>query len=287
MITDVRMKILCPVDFSEPSKLAFRAALDLARALGEGSGVTVLYVDAFEPPPYFTSGQTKKLAEGMERSRKAAKKKVEKFYAPIASQGEVFSVTVGQGTPARVILENAEKLKADMIVMGSHGRSGLSRFMMGSVTERVLAETGIPVLTARESEGGFDSYSPKRIICPVDFSETSRKALGAAAMLAGKLKAQLTAVHVAGKGKAADAKERLCSFVPAGTANSCTLNTVVKSGHTAEEIIKLAGEGADSLIVLGARRKILGDVTVFGQTVVSVTRHARCPVLVLPDATED
>lgn len=282
MMTDAGSRILCPVDFSDHSRQALRAALDLASAFGEGAAVTVLYVDTFEPPPYFTSSQTKKLAEGIERSRKAAKRKVEKFYAPVAKEGETFTVTVKEGTPARVILETAKSAGARLVVMGSHGRTGISRFMMGSVTERVLAETEIPVLTARGAGNDFDSYRPKRVICPVDFSETARLALVEAALLAGKFGAELTAVHVAGKGGTADAKEKLCAFVPSGTATSCALNTVVKSGHTAEEIISIAGEGPDSLIVLGAKRKTLGDVTVFGQTVVSVTRHAKCPVLVIP-----
>ncbi len=276
-------RILCPVDFSESSGDALKASVGIMRAYGGDLPVTALFADTFEPPPYFTSGQEKKLAEGIERSIKATAKKVDRFVAGVLGVRSGVGTVVRQGQPVRTILAAAGELDAGLIVMGSHGKSGITRLMLGSVTEKVLAESSIPVLAIRGGEAAAgESFRPTRIVCPVDFSETSKNALKEAVALASRFSARVDAVHIVEEGAESEAREKLCGFVNPGAAASCSLESVVKSGRTAEEVIEIAGSGWGNLIFLGARRKPLGDVTVFGQNVFRITRHARCPVLVLP-----
>jgi nucleotide-binding universal stress UspA family protein len=141
------MKIVCPIDFSAASDHAETEAVDLARALG--AEVIFLHVSV-ETPPY---------AEGIvdvrkvyEAQRKWATERLgERVQAAEAAGVRARTVLVA-GVPFDAIVRTAAQEAADMIVMGTHGRSGLNRFLLGSVTERVLRLAPCPVLTVRERD---------------------------------------------------------------------------------------------------------------------------------------
>jgi nucleotide-binding universal stress UspA family protein len=111
-----------------------------------------------------------------------------------------------ESLPVPAILDTAEQEKADLIVMGTHGRSGLSRLMLGSVAERVLRETHVPVLTVRQSDGSSLSAAKgtQEILCLVNYTKLSRTALEYAVTLAACSGATVRVVHVVEPGHSVD-----------------------------------------------------------------------------------
>lgn len=142
--------ILVPVDFSSHSDEAVRAAADLSRRF-EGT-LTLVYV--FQPMSYplpegyalFTPTQITELTQNFERLLDASKAMAE----------DAGAVTVRtrllQGLVTTELLEFANRQRADLIVMGTHGRTGLAHALLGSVAERVLRKAPCPVLTVRAAD---------------------------------------------------------------------------------------------------------------------------------------
>lgn len=134
-------RLLVATDFSAPSNHAFDLALDLAA--GWGSELVVLHV--IEPlalPEDFRAAST--VAEQLERSAREAVSRAE---AGARSRGIRCRGLVRSGTAASVIVDTAKRLRIGLIVLGTHGRGGISRFFMGSVAERVVRSAPCPALT--------------------------------------------------------------------------------------------------------------------------------------------
>lgn len=137
--------ILCPVDLSELSAEALRYAAGLARGLG--ARLTVLYAETFSAPPYFTRSKLDELERQFRSSFQEAESALRAFVEKeVTGEAELLVV---EGLPVDAIHKAARETKADLIVMGTHGRGGLKRLMLGSVTDRVLRESEVPVLTVR------------------------------------------------------------------------------------------------------------------------------------------
>jgi nucleotide-binding universal stress UspA family protein len=264
--------VLCPVDFSDLSALALRYAVRLAGCLE--AGVAVLYAEPFSPPPYFTPGQIASLESEFRESRRQAAGKLREFVAqalgPDAPQVEI---RIAEEAPADAIHRAAEELGAEAVVMGTHGRTGINRLMLGSVAERVLRESRIPVLTVRGAERPIRS-----ILCPVNQTPAAREAAGLAAKLARCFGAQLTLAHVREPGSDSPAVDP-CSLVPAGARSGCDIRELTREGDAAREILALASESACDLLVVGAQHRPFFDATVIGATTARVVRHSPCPVL--------
>ena len=138
--------ILCPVDFSDLSAHALRYAAMLARRLD--ARLTVVYAHSFSAPPYFTKGNLQELEEQFRAARHDAEVELQNF---TRRQTDYMNVDVRfvETNPVDGIHKTAEQIGADLIVMGTHGRSGLNRLMLGSVAEGILRESLVPVLTVR------------------------------------------------------------------------------------------------------------------------------------------
>src|SRR5438876_3691527 len=135
-------RILCPVDLS----IVSRHALDHAFALAKWyeAHLTVLYVcPAPLVPPTDLAGDVTVLPP---LPPEVVEDDVRRFCGPLPDLQGRFSVVVKSGTPAYEILQAADA--ADLLVMGTHGRSGFERLFLGSITEKVLRSTHRPVLTA-------------------------------------------------------------------------------------------------------------------------------------------
>lgn len=133
--------ILHPTDFSESALAAYRLACSLAR--DTGARLIILHV---EPTPTVMYGQGVLPADA-EGEHARVKERLHKEYPgdPKIEQ----EIRIVQGEATREILHEAEELKAGLIVMGTHGRTGLSRLLMGSVAEHVLRHARCPVLIVR------------------------------------------------------------------------------------------------------------------------------------------
>jgi nucleotide-binding universal stress UspA family protein len=210
---------------------------------------------------------------------------------------------VRQGHPVTAIVEHAGQMGADLLVIGTHGRSGFERLMLGSVTEKVLRKVRCPVLTVPPAlEPKMDPpVRFKTILCPVDFSPPSVRAIEYGLSLAKEADARLVALHVSEwsiedalareaahftvseyqQRAQGDAMERLEALIPAEARVWCTPELMVTSGRAYREILRVAAETDADVIVMGVQGRGAVDLTLFGSTTNHVIRTASCPVLTL------
>jgi nucleotide-binding universal stress UspA family protein len=140
-------RILHPTDFSAASAPAFRRAVALARAC---RAPLVLAHVMTPPSPFIGEGTPPaSYADLLSLARRSAKRRLAGVLARARRQGVRALVVFTEGLPADEILRAARRARADLIVMGTHGRTGVSRLFMGSVAERVVRESRCPVLTVR------------------------------------------------------------------------------------------------------------------------------------------
>src|SRR5688572_24697369 len=168
-------RVLCPVDLSDISERALRHAAALA-AWYEAR-LTALFV------------RTGDRVESTERDLAAV--------VDSAVGAQAAHVLVTDGDVVSEILRLATALPADFIVMGTHGASGFKQWLLGSVTERVLREAPCPVLTVppRVAQQSPEAVSLATVVCAVDFSPSSMRALDYAASIARKAGGRLVLIH--------------------------------------------------------------------------------------------
>jgi len=143
-------RILVPVDFSECSVAALKAAIKIARPFD--AKILALHVvhDPAEAPGFYASRKAgEKVFRNMEES---ATQMMEAFAAKRLRKYEKHECHVRSGIPATQIIRFAAEQKADMIAMGTHGRGGLDRLMLGSVADRVIRSSDCPVLIVRDGQ---------------------------------------------------------------------------------------------------------------------------------------
>ncbi len=264
-------RIIVGTDFNELAASALRFAGAIAAR--SGAELTVVYADTFEPPAEFTASQVRRIAESIERSRSRAREQLERHVADHVVHGVKTKVAVLEGSPAAAIARIAERQGADFIALGTHGRGGVQRLMVGSVAETVMREARVPVLTVRSTA---TPGSIRRVLCPVNASDISVIAVDRAAQMARAVGAELTLIHVA---KAGDCHpfdiEALIPRDVRTTIKKCE----IEHDDPAAEILAAEEHGEYDLIVIGAEHKLVRDITIFGTTTAAVTRHARTPVL--------
>jgi len=296
-------RILCPVDLSACSRAALQQALALARWYE--AKVTVLHV--FRQVAVVDTAAAS-LGAGIyappialaEVDRAAIERRVAEFVAATPNAGGV-AVHVCEGTNVRdEILHQADEMGADLLVLGSHGLTGVKRLVLGSTAESVLRQALTPVLIvpAHAAEAQAAGVPFKRIVCAVDFKADSYRALRYAVDLAQESDARLTllhavempAVHVGAEDLAfdlastretvvRDAREHLEALVPEAARAFCTVHAEVAEGQAHEAILRLAAEDGADLIIMGGRNRDAFDVAVFGSHTQAVVRAAHCPVL--------
>lgn len=272
--------ILCPVDFSEISADALRAASLVARC--GNAKILAAYANWFEAPPYFTDSQVNDLRTRFQESIRAAEQMLEAFVrTTLGDDAEFVDTRVIEALPADGIRQLAEQAQTDLIVMGTHGRGGLNRWMLGSVAERVLRDSQVPVLTVKSS-----LRSPIRhVLCPVHDTEVSRRALSVAAGLSACFDAALTVLHVH-QASESNPVSNLCAWIPVDERTRCEIRELVRHGNPAEEIVRLTSEESVDLLVVGAARRRFFDGMVLGTTTLRAVRHAPCPVLTVGAGTD-
>jgi nucleotide-binding universal stress UspA family protein len=290
--------ILYPIDFSEASRHALEHAVVLAKWYE--SRITALHVvhaPLFPQPPILVAGFAEAKAPAVP-NHKACEEEMEAWLEPAHRVGLKTDAIVDDGNAAVRILERASSLQADLIVMGTHGLSGFERFVLGSVTEKVLRKATCPVMTVPPAAVTAAKVPYTRLLCPVDFSESSSAALRFAFSLAEESNANLTILHVVDwpdEGLLAqrfdepefrrrveeEARSRLEALVPDDVREWCKPSTKIAYGKPYREVLQTAeGEGTD-LIVIGVRGRNALDLMVFGSTTNHVVRRAPCPVLTM------
>jgi len=294
-------KILCPTDFSEFSHHALDVSLVLAKWYRSEVAVVHVIPKVLMPPQEFPYVQAPVAVGTEERERAFAE--LGQFVHKARESGITTEVVLEDGDPVPVILEFTKKLPADLIVLGSHGRSGVDRLLLGSVTEKLLRKSTVPVLTVpRALTASLPASEPpfKKILCPVDFSPPSLRALEFAFSLAEEADARLTLMNVLEWGPDSDlpdnmravvgeyrkiqekeARERLQKLVPENARQFCDPEVVVVSGRPSREILDFASAHAVQLIVMGVHGRGALNLIVYGSQTQHVVREAACPVLTI------
>jgi len=180
--------ILVAVDFEAASMAAIRTAAELARAL-EGR---VVVMHSFSMPRSLSRDLSESLLADVHRqARDAALRPLN----DLRSRWGVETM-LREGEPATEILRAAEEVHADRIVMGTHGRRGLDRLMLGSVAEAVVRKSQVPVMVVRPAEGPAAPREGKPVVlCATDFQAGSRPVLELAAGFAREIGGTLELVH--------------------------------------------------------------------------------------------
>lgn len=287
--------ILCPVDLSDVSHSAIDHAVLMAGWYD--AEITALHVynplvipsadftlDGVVPTPAMTDDEVAQVRE-----------QVRAFFNRAGAVD--IDVQIDSGRPANRILERAGSLPADLIVIGTHGTGGFEYLVLGSVTEKVLRKATCPVMTVPPHGRTTGKLPFKRLLCPVDFSDSSLAALDFAFSLAQGGEAELTLLHVfewpaevtsAFFNIAAyreeverDASARLQLLIPLSINEWCRPTTRVVHGKAYREILGAATEDGADLIVMGVHGRNALDLMLFGSTTNQVIRRATCPVLTL------
>jgi nucleotide-binding universal stress UspA family protein len=292
-----RFSVLCPIDFSAASLGALRYAATIAEH--RHGQLTVMTVD---DPILASMDATAGHVWVSDHSHKDLERVVSEVLGLRALPLDVqFHVAIGK--PAEEILRTADRDRVDVVVMSSHGLTGIRKLFFGSTTERVLRDAHVPVLVSRPGDHGPNDVSEvrpvvNRVLVPVDLDVTAPYAVGIAAALAQELGAPLFIAHVVEptrlpfprradarrldserRALADEALDRFAATTPA----AAHAETLVVYGDPAEEIAKLARDRHVGLIVLPLRANAAGVARV-GSVAYRVLCLAPAMVLALPGA---
>jgi nucleotide-binding universal stress UspA family protein len=289
--------ILCPIDFSEFSTRAYHHAVSLAEHYG--AKLVVQHVVELWRYPSAGFAASVDLYDAFCQSLcEKGMQQVQEFVKANAHNGIQPELAVHDGiSAADSILSFAQARKADVIVMGTHGRRGYDRLVLGSVTDRLMRKSSCPVLAVcctphesfaagERSEGHVHHLS--RILFCGDFSENSERALEQAMFVTAEYDAELTLLHVLEEVGSpakteeaiARATEQLDELIPPDRRRSLKIKTAVRAGKPYQQIIQFAQEAQMDLVVMGVRGRGALDLAVFGSTTYRAIQLGPCPVLV-------
>ncbi len=285
-------RILCPVDLSDESKRAFDYALALGRRFeAEVRVVHVVDMGAWIGLP------VEGIAELADSARVSLREQLDWWVARHLKGGAEVRSDLREGPVVHGIVAAAAEMRADVVVMGTHGRSGFERLALGSVTERVLRKSTCPVIVVPAREDALVRTGPLgRIVCATDFSEASRHAVEFARDFAAAGASPLTLMTVIdwpfGDSSGLDpvtrlresleqeASESLNALV--GTPTEHHIDVAVRHGRAGAEVVRFARETQAELVVLGVSGRGALDRALLGSTAHQVLRDAPCPVMTVP-----
>ena len=281
-------RILFATDFSPCAERAFEYALWLAsRWKAELIGMTVLEFYPGMDPEY----PVNKLY--LENLREEAIRRLEVVRAKAAAEGHSFSTRIDLGIPSQAIQTAAEATGANLLVVGTHGRTGLDHVLLGSTAERVVRMASSPVLSVKALPRPASAI--RRIVVPVDLSTPSLDALEYATHFAKQIGASVTILHVMepvaygldfslshareAQRQRAYLDERLKVLSTILAAQGLNSDYTLKPGLPADAITAFARQQDVDLMIMGTHgRRGLSHV-LLGSIAEATLRHAPCPVL--------
>jgi nucleotide-binding universal stress UspA family protein len=286
-------RILCPIDFSEFSTRAYGYAQSLARHYQAKLFLEHVVDYALPSYPYYAPDPY--LVDYFQQLRENARVKLEEFAKqPTAYGGTVSDWVLYEGAPAESILCFAEQKRADLIVMGTHGRKGFDHAVLGSVAEKVLRKASCSVLVVGSPQHEFvspgsaqDPVQLRKLIFCTDLSEFSKRALDQAIDIAAEYQAELTVLHVLegvpAPGDLQSVTQSLSAQLEEEIApearRRCLIKPLVRLGKPYLEIIKQAEQAQTDAVIMAVRGRNAVSLTVFGSTTYRVIQLGPCPVL--------
>jgi len=292
-------QILCPVDLSDLSLSPVTYAAALARR--HAAHLTLLHVvPTFDPVPVRPSTLGETMQYVYPESRDEVLERLNRVLDTAEAAPAEVTCVADAGDTVQRIVDHALSLRADLVVIGTHGRSGFERFMIGSTAERVLQKAPCPVLTVPPSVLATRAADVQfqRVLCAVDFSPSSLQAFGFALALARHDEGAVTVLHaiewlaedeprtlahfnvpeyrqhLVGEGR-----ERVRALMADARPHGRAIEEVVLLGKPHREILRRATEWPADLIVMGAQGRGGLGLALFGSTTQQVLRAAQCPVL--------
>ena len=292
------MPILCPIDFSDPSRGALRYAVVAASYAGESLTLLTVNDPLLEQAAAMANGPGSLDADALRELRQFFN---DTFSGRPPSVSVDFAVATGK--PDAEILRVAVERKARLIVMSSRGATGIRKLFLGSVTERVLRATTVPVLVTPPADGGPANTDDirktiRRILVPVDITipGSTEATIEGARQIGLILGAPILLVHVVepvramvpGHAYAAnvdnerrDRAERLLQKIVDGLPDDPRIEPLVVFGEPAEEVAKITADRQAGLIVMGQHASAVQGARM-GSVTYRVLSIARELVLALP-----
>jgi nucleotide-binding universal stress UspA family protein len=290
-VPNVYDPILVPVDGSDHAVRAAEHGLGLARAFDATVRLLTVVDVGAAGGPFNAGGVDSAFVERLERGGEQA---IANAVDEIGAEDGIETAVV-RGEPGEAILEYATEHDVELIAMGTHGRTGIERYILGSVTERVVRRAEVPVFTVRATDrsqvGGYDE-----ILVPTDGSEFAAAAVEHAVSIARQFDARVHVLTVVDLGDIArtpdymppaelierlenageDATERIAAQVRDADLEATTR---VRDGHPAKEILAYSDEHDVDLIAMGTAGRTGPSRFLLGSTTERIVRHAEVPVL--------
>jgi nucleotide-binding universal stress UspA family protein len=288
--------ILCPVDFSDHSRQALAYATLLA-SHNNGRLIVIFVEDPMLTAAAAVGYDEKTL---LDRARKELRRLVERAVARYGLPMSSVTLDVAIGRAHEEITWTAERLGCDVIVLGSHGRTGANRMMLGSTTHRILRRSPLPVLAtppvSGRSRGPAKGWPGTLVIAPIDIGGRDRADALAAAVAARELGTQLELVHIvepisnppwleldADRRNLQRQRRAITRLTQLQDEHAGVVTAVrVETGKPADEIAKIASSKHVGLVVMTRRR----GQGLFGPRQGSISYEVLCkantPVLALP-----
>lgn len=251
-------KVVVPLDGS----LLAEEAIDVAAGIAE----RIVLVHAVTPTEWFAMPADEIVA----RERKRAAAHLEKLAGPLRRRGIGAEAVVRSGEPSKVVSEAARREKAELVVMSSHGRTGTREWAFGSVAERTLRRSKLPVLVVRgrvRVPFGF-----KKILVTLDGSGREARSLRVVRTIAETCNSEVVFLHVPQHPKAA--------LKQAARESVGIDRFLIREGEPAETILRVMREEQADLLALTVAPKTEGDYVMFGRVAERILREIDRPVLV-------
>jgi nucleotide-binding universal stress UspA family protein len=295
--------ILFPTDFSDCARHAEAYAVAFA-ACAKGTLHVCHAIDTAYLAYFAMYGQTVVVDPKLDEIQAQAKADLAAVADRAKERGAQAKTYLLSGSPISQTLDLARQIDADLIVVGTHGRTGFEKVLLGSTCEAVIRRSPAPVLAVKEREHEFVKNGGlielNRILVPCDFSGPSKEAVPIAAALAREFKAKAALIHVI------DVRAQYPQFLPGmGLPNTEPLHssaaamlkdvaaqfggveveTRVADGIPHREIVTSVDAQNIDLVVMGTHGRTGLGHALLGSTAEKVVRVARCPVLtVRPEA---
>ncbi len=287
-MTTTYRNIILGFDDSKYSRAALVETLSWAKA--HDSKVTIVHAVFFDSEEFSISpGQ---LEERLCQGKAACEKAVEE-YSP--EFGVDLEYLVIQGEPHEVITEMARKREADLIAMGTYGRRGLKRMIMGSVTSGVILDSPCDVLIVKKPcEECTGRYH--RVLIPYDGSEPSKRAIMRVGNITNSNEPSATMLYVIPRyeemvgffktdsieGRIQEEATRIMlEGEQLAAAQGLNTNTAIEEGRAADKIVEAAKELESELIVIGSHGWHGMDKSILGSTAERVIAHSPIPILIV------
>jgi nucleotide-binding universal stress UspA family protein len=272
--------ILVPTDFSPAAASALRYAARLAqRFLAK---LQVLYVEPFVQPLDEMAMAFGQATFDNERTVTVAREQLLRHIEENVPPSVMYDAIVSVGATVQAIVTEARESNAEMIVMGTHGRSGVGRLIAGSVTEAVMRIAPIPVIAVPAWMDAEEMADVRAVVCPIEYVPSCYEALRTVATIAA---ADARFIIVRGVltddlAESADELEKIKKWIPPALATHCEYS-ILSSRHLADRVISLAAAaGADMIVASEVVSKSMTDL-LQGTFAERVIQQSGCPVLTI------